>query len=51
MEIRFLGPQAAAGDFVPLAGTSDRRFTQGQNGVERVLATRDGKVEFVFLAD
>lgn len=51
MDVTFLGPQAAVGDFELLNGTSDGRFIAGRNGVEQVLATRDGKVEFVMTAD
>ena len=46
--IGYLGPQAKVEDFVSLEKTSDNRFFVGRDGVKGVLATGDGKVEFIF---
>ena len=42
-----LGPVGADSGFHLLTQTEDGRFIAGQNGVEFVVATGDGKVEFV----
>ena len=42
-----LGPVGADSGFHLLEATEDGRFMTGQNGVEFVVATGDGKVEFV----
>jgi beta-phosphoglucomutase len=47
-DIRLLGPTATISDFNKLPYTSDERFTEGSQGVRHILATKDGKVEFVF---
>jgi hypothetical protein len=47
-EIRRLGPTASISDFCKLAQTSDERFAEASEGMRQILATKDGKVEFVF---
>jgi beta-phosphoglucomutase-like phosphatase (HAD superfamily) len=47
-DIRLLGPTATISDFNKLPSTSDERFTAGRQGVRQILATTEGKVEFVF---
>ena len=42
-----LGPVGADSGFHLLTQTEDGRFIAGKNGVEFVVATGDGKVEFV----
>jgi beta-phosphoglucomutase len=51
MNLSILGPTAKEADFVSRCQCSDNNFTIGKNGVHSILATRDGKVEFVFFAD
>lgn len=48
VDLTVLGPQASHSDFDILEVTSDKRFTQDQDGVRLILATRDGKLEFIF---
>jgi beta-phosphoglucomutase-like phosphatase (HAD superfamily) len=47
-EIQLLGPAATISDFSKLSQTSDENFTEDREGVRQILATKDGKVEFVF---
>lgn len=42
-----LGPSADALGLMPLASTSDARFTAGRDGVRAIARTGDGKVEFI----
>jgi len=49
--IEFLGPQAKVDDFLSLEKTSDNRFISGSTGVNAILGTGDGKVEFVLFED
>jgi beta-phosphoglucomutase len=49
--IHCLGTNAKVEDFVGLEATSDGRFSVCQSGVTMILATGDGKIEFVFFKD
>lgn len=46
-----LGPLDALGGLRPLPATTDGRFRAGRDGVVSILATGDGKVEFVAFRD
>ncbi len=46
-----LGPLPEDHGLVSLDGTSDGRFHQGRDGVERILTAADRRVEFVVFAD
>ena len=46
-DIKLLGAQATISDFKQMPHTTDKRFAQGKHGVRAILATKDGKVEFV----
>ena len=45
--IEYLGPKARFEDFFELGRTSNDAFVAGIDGVRSVLATGDGKVEFI----
>lgn len=51
IELAGLGVVRETDGFVVLEGTSDGAFVVGRDGVGSVVATGDGKVEFVGLAD
>ena len=51
MDISILGPDADLASFTSLQNCSDGRFEVGKDGVVSILATGDGKVEFIFFAD
>jgi beta-phosphoglucomutase-like phosphatase (HAD superfamily) len=51
IQIPNLGAMDANDGLVPLERTADGAFSVGQDGVETVTATGDGKVEFVGFAD
>ncbi len=46
-----LGPRDALRGLLPLPATTDGRFRAGRDGVVSILATGDGKVEFVAFRD
>ena len=48
VDLTVLGSEARLSDFNILELTSDRRFVQDAQGVRLILATGDGKVEFIF---
>ncbi|MBI9016562.1 MAG: HAD family phosphatase [Phycisphaerae bacterium] len=48
IDISILGPQAKVDDFNTLNKCNDGKFTVGSDGVKAILATTDGKVEFIF---
>ena len=49
--LSYLGPKAKFDDFVELEKTSNDAFIAGANGVVSILATGDGKVEFILFED
>jgi len=51
MDINILGPHADISSFNSLPKCTDGRFSVGKDGVVSILATGDGKVEFIFFAD